>query len=623
MLLAGLWLPKTHTDSSELADLKTRVGRLEQQAAHGGLSASQQTQLDQLSSQVKDLETQADNSAGTDKQLASLDRRIDKLQQGVTGPRGPAGANGTNGKNGVAGANGKAGAAGATGATGPQGPQGPSGVASCPNGNCLSLQPSSPGVQETGSINISDNAIIGGSLSAASISAASLSGNGSALSSLNASQLTSGTVNDARLSANVTLQGNTFNGASQLVKLDSGAKLPAVDGSQLTNVNAATLQGNDSAYFTNADNIASGTLNDARLSNNVAKLDATQTFSGSNTFSAAASFTGSGTGLSVTNNATIGGTLNVSGLSTLGSLTVTGATTLASLTVSGNASVGSLTFGTTISGSCSGLANYIWIPGNAKFGTLPGFCVMKYEASNDGSGNAVSAAGALPWVSISQRTAEDTSAAACNNGCHLITEPEWMTIATNAMNQPANWTNGTVGSGAVYSGHNDNQPANALAASSDDTNSYYGETNTGGNQRRVLWISNGNGPCANNGTAANANCEAIWDFAGDVWEWTDAWVNQNEEPSVTGTVDSSCTYRQYTAITNWEGLQYLNPTDRGWTSSQGLGQICSYSNSTTTTQEGFVRGGRWGGSSDAGVFALNLNNTPTNTGTALGFRVAR
>ena len=35
---------------------------------------------------------------------------------------------------------------------------------------------------------------------------------------------------------NVTTQGNTFNGANQLVQLDSTGKLPAVDGSQLTNL---------------------------------------------------------------------------------------------------------------------------------------------------------------------------------------------------------------------------------------------------------------------------------------------------------------------------------------------------------------------------------------------------
>jgi hypothetical protein len=49
-----------------------------------------------------------------------------------------------------------------------------------------------------------------------------------------ASNITSGLLPDARLSANVTQQGNTFNGVNQLVRLDGLGKLPAIDGSQLT-----------------------------------------------------------------------------------------------------------------------------------------------------------------------------------------------------------------------------------------------------------------------------------------------------------------------------------------------------------------------------------------------------
>ncbi len=50
-----------------------------------------------------------------------------------------------------------------------------------------------------------------------------------------------GTLADGNLSSNVTTQGNTFNGASQLVKLDGTGKLPAIDGSQLTGINPDDL----------------------------------------------------------------------------------------------------------------------------------------------------------------------------------------------------------------------------------------------------------------------------------------------------------------------------------------------------------------------------------------------
>jgi len=67
----------------------------------------------------------------------------------------------------------------------------------------------------------------------------------------NASNISSGTLNDARLSANVTLQGNTFNAANKLVQLDASAKLPAVDGSQLTNLNIPPSTGGDLYLFYN------------------------------------------------------------------------------------------------------------------------------------------------------------------------------------------------------------------------------------------------------------------------------------------------------------------------------------------------------------------------------------
>jgi hypothetical protein len=86
--------------------------------------------------------------------------------------------------------------------------------------------------------------------------------NGVNLTTLNASNIASGTLADARLSAQVTVQGNTFNGANQLVKLDGTTLLPAVSGINLTNLNAS--------------NIASGTLADARLSANVELKSKTQ-----------------------------------------------------------------------------------------------------------------------------------------------------------------------------------------------------------------------------------------------------------------------------------------------------------------------------------------------------------
>lgn len=48
----------------------------------------------------------------------------------------------------------------------------------------------------------------------------------------------------------ITKQGNTFNGAGQLVQLNSNGQLPALDGSLLTNIQANTIALSDSSSST-------------------------------------------------------------------------------------------------------------------------------------------------------------------------------------------------------------------------------------------------------------------------------------------------------------------------------------------------------------------------------------
>ncbi len=94
------------------------------------------------------------------------------------------------------------------------------------------LQSSTPGSPQTGHSNVSGTSLAG-----------FFSGDGASVTNLNATNLATGTVADARLTANVTKQGNTFNGLSQLVQTDPTGKLPAINGSLVTNVNAALLNG--------------------------------------------------------------------------------------------------------------------------------------------------------------------------------------------------------------------------------------------------------------------------------------------------------------------------------------------------------------------------------------------
>lgn len=249
---------------------------------------------------------------------------------------------------------------------------------------------------------------------------------------------------------------------------------------------------------------------------------------------------------------------------------------------------------------------YIPVPGNSLFGTSD-FCVMKYEAKNVG-GVATSQASGTPWVSISQTNAITAASDACD-ACHLITEAEWLTIAHDVLNVASNWTGGSVGSGSLYRGHSDKNPASALAASSSDSNGYEGTGNSApSQQRRTLTLSNG---------------EVIWDFAGNVYEWTSGQTSgAGNQPGGSG-----YTWREWSAVSGTGSLTpnpfpgFGTQAASSWTSSHGIGRLLS--NSSDTSLRGFLRGGSWLAGSHGGVFALYLGNSPSSAYSSIGFRVAR
>jgi hypothetical protein len=97
-----------------------------------------------------------------------------------------------------------------------------------------------------------------------------IAGNGSGLNNLNAASLSTGTVGDTRLSANVALlnRTQTFSGTNAFTK---AANSFTGDGAGLTSLNASSL--------------SSGIVSDARLSGNVARLNGVnQIFTGSISF---------------------------------------------------------------------------------------------------------------------------------------------------------------------------------------------------------------------------------------------------------------------------------------------------------------------------------------------------
>lgn len=250
---------------------------------------------------------------------------------------------------------------------------------------------------------------------------------------------------------------------------------------------------------------------------------------------------------------------------------------------------------------------FITVPGNEKYNTKD-FCVMKYEAS-DLNGIASSQPNQKPWVDISQTMSETLSKASCD-GCHLITENEWMTIAQNVLSVPSNWILGSVGGEYIYSGHSNDQPAKMLSSGSDDSDGYYGigdETTT--SQRRTLTLTNG---------------QVIWDFAGNASEWTSGQTTGGQPGFADETAYS---WKEWNTITINGNLQtipipgYGNEEASIWSSRQGVGRL--YSNAHDDKLTGFIRGGDYNSGESSGVMALDLSHAPDYRSAMTGFRAVK
>ena len=230
-------------------------------------------------------------------------------------------------------------------------------------------------------------------------------------------------------------------------------------------------------------------------------------------------------------------------------------------------------------------SGFIPVPGSATYGTSD-FCVMKYEAKRVGTTDSpVSQANGLPWDVRTYAYPIDNLSSLGQNienctGCKLITEAEWMTIAQNVLNISGNWSGGSVGSGYIYSGHSDSF-GNLLEASASDDDGYYltGNINPS-RQKRTLQLSNG---------------EVIWDFAGNIPEFTQGIIGANQQPGLAGEVNYS--WKEWNnSLLLQNGLPNIAmPIStsisgiESWSSSQGIGKLRS--NPGYTSTQLYRRGG--------------------------------
>ncbi len=251
---------------------------------------------------------------------------------------------------------------------------------------------------------------------------------------------------------------------------------------------------------------------------------------------------------------------------------------------------------------------YIVVPGDAAYGTTD-FCVMKYEAKSSAGGKGVESR--ATDVPLRYTITWANAVAACRNlgpGYALINNNEWMTIASNIANVASNWSDDSVGSGALNRGHTDGTPADALAAST-DTDACSG---TGQTCSDTVWDSQRR-------THKLSNSADIWDFSGNVLEWVDTLVIENKP-------NAGIAYNELSAVTGTTAfpLTQLRPTNAlkgwwfdSWNSSQGIGQ---YNPGNNAAAGGLLRGGCWDDGVNAGVFAAHLGSSLQVGNSREGFR---
>ncbi|MFH1745127.1 MAG: hypothetical protein ABH881_03090 [bacterium] len=238
--------------------------------------------------------------------------------------------------------------------------------------------------------------------------------------------------------------------------------------------------------------------------------------------------------------------------------------------------------GTIVAGAFESVCDdgYVWVPGSAKYGTMPGFCAQSDEArAGDGATTSIS------WVNVSQGEA----ALAClgvGEGYHLLSENEWLTIAENIIRTAENDADVAKDGLQLWQA--------AAVYDATDVNIYsYITANI------YSTLSNGN---------------MIYNIIGGVGEWTDQTITKS---GIVAPMDND--WQEYSNITDYKGLNIAPPYY--YNSANGIGKIkspaLSLSNGDNSNNlRGFVRG-------EIGLYDLNLSYSPTEATSTVGFRCAK
>ena len=261
---------------------------------------------------------------------------------------------------------------------------------------------------------------------------------------------------------------------------------------------------------------------------------------------------------------------------------------------------------------------YLPIEGNAEFETSA-FCIMRTEAKKDANLLPVSTYENKPWANVDAVYAKMLcrSIEIEHGSCDLISNPQWMTVAREIEANPLNWQTGEVGGGLLNRGHSNYRP-NMSTSIEDPTNYWDQDTDESGQgavwaYRRVHFLKNG---------------EAIWDFAGSVYEWVDWTTGGIEFTSGPYTCDGAWTDPFNVNCAGLQARDYLPANPAGIAENQytaslhGVGQIkgTSEGNQNSTAGGAAIRGGCWISINVAGIYNLDLEYGPSYYSRYIGFR---
>jgi len=326
-------------------------------------------------------------------------------------------------------------------------------------------------------------------------------------------------------------------------------------------------------------------------------------------------------------------------------------------------------------GTITGSANfscplgYSRVPGSSLYNTnytKGGFCVMTWEAkvdrNGDGDGDGVpsestcqffadarggrsgvwlatrpgcrpsnhqivSSANGFPLGDVNIQEARGYCSAQSRSGysCSVINNDQWMTIARNLEQQPINWSSGQIGYGTLKTGNSASSGVNQIPQ-----RNYHFSCGSWSSPPVTYQIHYANSGCMNDQRGANSlarlllsSNDDVWDFSGNMLEFVDTVITASTEPIplvlqnyVQGT-PIEFTEINIALSTGFGPNQYL-PSNRQWTSTQGVGRIGTRWLSGSI-QHLLVRGGQFNGDSVAGIFSINFD-VLTRQNTYLGFR---